>query len=199
MPTGYTTKLMEKGQSFESFVLDCARAFGVCFDLREESMDIAIPKKFKPSNYHLKELKKDKEELAKLKRLTPKQQLKKGQQLKQTKIREYTKWYKNELEENQRLNDMRIKVREWNPPTNQHRGLKRFMLQQIKISLNDLGYVKENIKESTDLLPKEYFQKKIQRIERSIKYNKKEHREEVGRIDGRNKWIADLRKSLKEE
>ncbi len=57
MATGYTCEI-EKGISFEKFVMTCARGMGACITMRDDDMDTPIPQKFEPSDYHLKELEK---------------------------------------------------------------------------------------------------------------------------------------------
>jgi hypothetical protein len=52
MPTGYTAKLVESGQTFEEFVLTCARAFGALIELRDEPLDAPIPETLEPHSYY---------------------------------------------------------------------------------------------------------------------------------------------------
>ena len=59
MPTGYTSKLLENpDMTPEEFVMVIARAFGICIDMREDSLDTPIPERFEPSPYHKDELEK---------------------------------------------------------------------------------------------------------------------------------------------
>ena len=46
--------------------MDCARAFGACIMMRDESVDAPIPEEFKPSTYHIEELEKAKSDLKKV-------------------------------------------------------------------------------------------------------------------------------------
>ena len=58
MPTGYTADIKD-GISFQTYALNCARAFGACVMLRDE-----------PGDYHLKAMEKARNALAKLESLT---------------------------------------------------------------------------------------------------------------------------------
>ena len=58
MPTGYTAKLMEQGQTFPEFIMSCARAFGALIMMRDDPANAPIPEKFEPSDYHVRALKK---------------------------------------------------------------------------------------------------------------------------------------------
>ena len=55
MPTEYTHYIKD-GISFKEFALKCARAFGACITMKEDPMDVEIPK-FKPDTYYHKRLK----------------------------------------------------------------------------------------------------------------------------------------------
>ena len=75
MPTGYTAKLMEKGKSFDEFVLFCARAFGACIDMRDEDMNAPIPEQFQPSAYYQKSVDENSAELTRLESMTNEERL----------------------------------------------------------------------------------------------------------------------------
>ena len=49
MPTGYTSKIYEGKENVtgKSFIMDCARGFGACISMRDESSDTPIPEEFK--------------------------------------------------------------------------------------------------------------------------------------------------------
>lgn len=51
MPTGYTSGVaVGKVTDFREFALQCARAFGACISLSDESSDTPIPEEFKPDS-----------------------------------------------------------------------------------------------------------------------------------------------------
>ena len=69
MPTGYTSDI-EKGITFNEFTMQCARAFGACISMRDDPGDKPIPKEFKPSTYHIEGIKKAKEKMVQLKKMS---------------------------------------------------------------------------------------------------------------------------------
>jgi len=77
MATGYTLDV-EKGISFEKFIMKCARGFGACVTLRDSSAP--IPEKFEPSPYHKNKIANIKREITKLKDMTPFEALRKSKQ-----------------------------------------------------------------------------------------------------------------------
>lgn len=49
MPTGYTSVLFDKPETtFSEFASRCARAFGACMAMRDESLAVALPDEVKP-------------------------------------------------------------------------------------------------------------------------------------------------------
>jgi len=198
MPTGYTAKLMEKGQSFPDFVMTCAHAFGACVLMREEPLDTPIPE-FKPSTYHLKALEEAKAERARLLAMTDRQKIAFGQVAKTKSLKQNEEWLAKELAENSRLLAIRDQVKAWEPPTSEHVELKKFMLQQIEISLNKPEYIEQEIIKTKASFARDYYDAALCAATRDIEYHTKEYREENERTAGRNRWVRELRANLGEE
>src|SRR5665213_2401224 len=65
MPTGYTSKLYEgKDQSFNEFVMRCARAFGALITMRDDPSDAPIPDEFTADSYYSERIATTTRELA---------------------------------------------------------------------------------------------------------------------------------------
>lgn len=76
---------------------------------------------------------------------------------------------------------------------------KHQMVEQISISIEfdcDVSYYCDSGKPLTG---KEWVAKKIQQLTEDIDYHTKQHKEEIERVAGRNKWLRQLRNSIKEE
>lgn len=195
MPTGYTHKLMESGQSFRDFALQCARAFGACIEMRDDDFDAPIPEKFAPSDYSVKALAKAERELSRLSRMTPKQRLLFGRHTKRKDLARQTKANQERWEQDARLVNMEREVSKWSPPSPEHAGLRDFMLEQLSISKN--GDYWERMKSETKAKdPMQFFTEALASEARNIDYHRKEVAEEIERTNQRNKWIAQLRASL---
>jgi len=106
---------MEKGQSFEEFILGCAKAFGACIMMRDDSLDKPIPEKFEPSDYYVVALDKAIAEFEKLKKMTDKQKAAFGKEQKDAEIKRRLLAIKKNQEENKRLADMESHVKAWIP------------------------------------------------------------------------------------
>lgn len=196
MPTGYTAKLMEKGQTFPEFVLTCARAMGACIMMRDDAMDAPIPERFEPSNYHKKRIAEATKENARLLKMGNGEKIAFGKAKKAERIACYKEWLARERAEMKRLSDMEKAVRKWTPPTPDHVGLKEFMLLQIDVSKHDLDYTKRDLAKAKASAPMDYYVAALNAAARDMEYNMKNQAEEVERTESRNKWLQDLRSSI---
>jgi hypothetical protein len=192
MPTGYTAKISE-GISFEDFVLQCARAFGATITMRDDSLDAPIPDEFKPSDYHPKALKMALEELARLKSLSREEII---EQSEKDYANKCIRWEQREVERLELKNKykaMLAKVIQWKPPTTDHQGLKDFMLQQIRDSIEWDCLQDDKPKK---LSPEEWQEKAIETAQWNVEYHQKEGRKEIQRAKERTEWVRELKKSL---
>ncbi len=196
MPTGYTAKLMEEGQTFKQFALTCARAFGACMMLRDEPLDKPIPDSFEPSDYYSKELKIRREKLLKLQCMSGEEITKFGEKAKKEALESDKKWLAKDTAENKRLEEMEQEVLAWIPPTSEHKGMKEFMLEQIQISKHDLGYITDRIESNTAKTPAMFYYEAVSEAQRSLDFYTDEQGKEIERTNGWTEWIQQLKKSL---
>ena len=198
MPTGYTAKLVESGQTFEEFALTCARAFGALIDMREEPLDKPIPETIKPiTSYHTKALAEAEKELVRLMNLTVTQQLAVGKKKRNGVIKSAKQSLKKTLEENSRIDTMVKSVRKWSPPTKDHEELKKFMIQQLEISRHNEISGERWLRDAEEKSEIDYFGDYVDSANRSIEYHKEHIAKEKVHATDRTEWIQQLRKSLK--
>jgi hypothetical protein len=196
MPTGYTAELMEKGMDFSPFVLQCARAFGAFVTMRDDPMDAPIPEKFEPSDYHVKALAEAIEKHKTLSAMTNDEKIAFGEAEKETTLKHHKEWLLRNEVQNKRLHEMILQVQAWRPPTEDHEGLKKFMLDQIQISLNDLSYISQEIAKIQERNPISFYIAAVSNAIRSIEYHTKENVKEIERAKDRTEWVRKLRLSL---
>lgn len=199
MPTGYTAKLMNKGQSFDEFVWTCARAFGALVTMREDSLDTPIPDEFKPRcSYHEEALIKSREKYRELLEMCW-DEIKDWAEIEKSNLIKYDEDYiRNSEQENKRLADMRVLVCSWDPPSEDHASLKNFMLDQIKISTMDLSFTYDRLKVLKSRTLTDLYNEAVEEATRSIEYHKSESLKEIERARSHNQWIKTLRDSLGE-
>jgi hypothetical protein len=192
MPTGYTHKIKD-GQSFNDFVMGCARAMGACVMMRDEPSDTPIPARFEPSDYHVKELAKAKEQLIILSQLTDEDAEQKAEDEYQTELTRYNERVLENNNQQAMYKAMLGKVQAWQA-TPTHSEFKRFMIKQIEQSMIFDNFEPDYPKQISG---RAWKAKAEAQALRDIGYHTTEYAKELERTEGRNKWIKDLRDSLK--
>ena len=196
MATGYTHCVVE-GQvtDFATFCLQCARAFGACIMQRDDSTD-APPELPKLDTYHDERLDEARSALKELNLLSDEQ----WRERFSAAVAEAKK--DNEERENrtakalERLVAMRNAAESWRPPTDDHKGLKKFMLEQLDTTIEFDGktYLSE--------VPNDFDAWKVALLSeavRDIEYHKKHAEEDRQRHRDRCEWITKLYQSLGRE
>jgi len=197
MPTGYTLDLYDgKNLTFEEFALKCARAFGALISMRDKPIDAPIPEKFEPSDYHLKEIEKAKKRLEEIKGWNEEKAEQEAEQAYKEALKKREETIKKNELIRKRYEDMLFKVQKWKPPTPDHEGLKKFMIQQLEESIEFDCFIPEM---PQCLSGEEFREEQIKKALNDIEHHGKEYVEEVNRVYERNKWLLLLRESLKNQ
>lgn len=197
MPTGYTSKI-EDGQSFEDFVLGCARAFGACIMQRDDPMKDR-PKLREVSTFHAEQLPEALAMLGYLQSLDDNQQEEYGQQERDKDIAQIQKYIEERRALEGKYHAMLDKVGAWTPPTPEHAGLKEFMVKQIVDSIQfdcSTNYYVESLQKAISKKPIDYYNEALEQQERSCTYHEEEQEKEEQRVAESNAWILELYKSL---
>lgn len=198
MPTGYTDRIKDD-ISFKEFVLSCARAFGALITMRDDSFDTPIPERFEPSDYHLKEQNKIKEEIEKVSKMDV---IDARHEARKDYDREIS-YAKKRIDEMKGLKEkyqsMIMKVRAWQPPTPDHIGLKEFMIEHIEKSIDWDCDIKYYANQKIRLVSGEkWLSEKMSSLTRDLQYHIDEYIKECERVESRNQWIKGLRNSLED-
>lgn len=197
MPTGYTHKIADD-QSFEDFVLGCARAFGACIMQRDDPSSDK-PKLQETSNYHTEKLLESQAQLAEFLGMTQDEMLDYGEQCKEEDIYRINERIQKNNALREKYDAMLEKVDAWIPPSFEHEELKQFMINQIQQSIDfdcKNSYNYQNLNKAQNSTPMEYYQRMIDSIAWNIKHHSEESLKDTERTLGRNKWITDLYESL---
>lgn len=195
MPTGYTVNIKD-GITFEQFTMGCARAFGALVLMRDEPNDAPIPEKLEPNDYHERMLIENKEELKRIEVIG----IDKASQLALDEWRESEKSRIKRLNENKELRvkyqEMLDKALAWIPPTDDHKGLLKFMVDQLEKSI-EFDCSEEYYSKPTELLSgDDWLEQQKTKVKHSIEYHEKENKAEIERTNSRNSWLKNLRDSL---
>jgi hypothetical protein len=194
MPTGYTDSIKD-GISFEQYVLNCAHAFGALIMLRDDPIDSPIPE-FKVEPYHYEWIEEAKAEFAKIEAMTK-------EECRAAAKKEYDDALAYQAESKRKRDDLRVKygsmlaqVRGWEPPSPEHEGLKKFMIEQIEQSIewDCADYEREVPK----LIPTDQWHlKALAHAREKMARREKNLAEEIERVESRNRWVRQLKESLK--
>lgn len=197
MPTGYTADLMDgKIVNFNQFALQCARAFGALIEMRDERHDAPIPDEFKPNDCNQKRLEEARQRNVELQNMTVEQVQTACSKDYEESCASRDRYKRDEKLQNDRLEAMEKQVLAWQPPSANHVEMKKFMLDQIRISKHDSSYYDRAAVKKLE--PKEWLQAQLEKTQEDIGYHAAEHEKEIERTKGRNLWIKQLRESLKE-
>lgn len=196
MPTGYTADIKD-GISFETFALNCARAFGACITLRDEpGGGESIPEEFEPSDYHVKAAQKARDDLAALLSMSKDDKEKSAAKFWDDAETSRMMRLQDKQKQRQSYEAMLEKVNAWVPPMPEHVGLHEFMRSQIMQSIDfdcDITYDSEPTPRQTG---EEWASERANRLNRDIDYHDKENASEVRRTKERTEWVRSLRTSL---
>jgi hypothetical protein len=205
MPTGYTSGILDgEIKSFPDFAKLCMRAFGATIHMRDEDLGVRwIPRTIEQNDYNLKNIERCKDSLNRL--LTTKdselvsdekKSLEKRIRYHKKKVREIKKVRKN-------LDAFLEEANSYTPPTEDHHGIKEFMINQIQMTIDHDGSWKYH-DEQIDLLTTRLLNidpailriQETERIEKELAYHQKQLDEEKERCEKANGWVESFLKSL---
>jgi hypothetical protein len=197
MPSGYTEKLYKgEDQTFEQFVMQCARAFGALIELRDEP-HAEIPEKFEASPYERPRLDAAIALVIKLRDRSDDE----WAAAQDAEIEEHNEHVRKAItvagERRVRYEHMLARVHSWRPPTEEHKGLKDFMVKQLEDSIAfdcSTRYLEEQSRRPIA----EYALRKQDEAARQLDRAEQSWNEAQARAAGRTTWVKDLRKSLGE-
>ncbi len=141
MPTGYTAVLLENPDTtFASFAMRCARNFGVCIEMRDEPLDVAPPTEIRPSLEVLDRLRAAEAEARRFEIMT----LEEAERLDAAAYEESVESWEHGKAQHDRERDlfgaMLKQAIDWKPPTEAHKGLQKFMIEQLEASMPRAEY-----------------------------------------------------------
>ena len=195
MPTGYTA-LIENGKitNAKDFIMVCARAFGALIDMRDEPLSAPIPDEFQGSTFYAKLLEGNRAELEAYRSMSLAEAAEKAEREYKEAYGEYEKSLKRAETLLAKYNELQAEVEKWELPTDEHKKLKEFAIEQIEISKPEMKYYTPPHKVTAE----EWLKIRIDVCERSVERYEEEAKKEAERNESRNKWLKDLRESLKD-
>lgn len=194
MPTGYTYPVCDgKITEFNDFALSCARAFGALIQMRDDPMDAPIPEEIKPeTNYYDERIAADMKRMGDIQAMTNDEASAAALAAHDEAVASRRKYLADKETEAGRLNAMLAKVRAWRPPTLDHAEMKKFMIEQLTMSMpGDYCPAMPILLDGAT-----WRQTQIDDLAKSVVRNKTEREKEIERARGRTEWVKALRTSL---
>lgn len=197
MPTGYTADIVND-QSFEDYVLGCARAFGAC--LHQQDNDLAEKPKLQEINlYYTNRIEETEQQLNTFNKMSHKDQVDWGQEEKSRQLHSINESLEKKKTLLIKYNIMLDKVNSWIPPSKDHVEFKKFMISQIEDSINwdcSTNYYTVEYSRIKDMIPLEFYNAMVSQLNKDLLYYKEQlHKEETRTLE-RNFWIKSLYESL---
>ena len=197
MPTGYTSDVADgKITDFKTYALQCARAFGACIMLRDEPMSDDIPE-FEPSDHHKKALEDAQRNLSEFNAMSDEEKVSLFEKETAKRIEQAQEGIARNQQQLDRYSKMLKHAKAFKAPTPEHAEYAKFLVSQLEESIRfDCGddYWQQRLEEK--LTFDEWCDSKMESIVKDIKYHRQHLKEEIERTKSRNKWVADLKKSL---
>jgi hypothetical protein len=203
MPTGYTAYI-ENGDitTGKDFLKLCTRAMGIAMDLRDENLSVPTPTHFEPDNYYKEQYEKALYEFIKNQNMTFEEAALQMKKSHIERVTDYRKLVDKMIERNKKYQKVRDEVENWIPPTDKHKGLKKFALEQIDMCMDKPktieGYIEASKQEFeiSDETVHEYMKKQLDLYKWNVDHAYERYQVELERTREKNKWMEQLIQSL---
>jgi len=197
MPTGYTAGIKpDGGVTFDQFVMGCARAFGALITMRDDPLDAPIPDEFKAGDYYSDAVRTAEARVRELEAMTAAEIGRCATEANASRQAERHRRIEEEAAQRAAYESMLAKVRAWNPPTPDHEGLKKFMVEQIRDSIR-FDFVGFPSNAPAYQTPAEWHSSSLESARQTLDYARKALAGEIERVRSRNEWVRALRESLR--
>lgn len=193
MPTGYTHIIEERDVTFAEFAKRCLRAMGATIDMRDDPMDapLRLPE---VCDYRTERMAELQQRLAAAQARTPEESAAAARADYEEETRRYTDRLAKYKTSHERYLNMISQVQGWKPPTADHENLKRFMLDQLHMSVDCLYRPTKPEEQSAE----EFTAAQIDNLLESLEYDRKYAKDEAHRVAGRRQYILDFLTSIGE-
>lgn len=210
MPTGYTS-FIENGKvkSAKQFLHLCLRAFGVCTDMRDSSLEVKndytkdiLNGSQQDIDYHKELLERAEQRLSEIKNLSEEEL--RERYIKETKerIKNLQKCQTHEFSKYGDYLRIRESIKDWDCDP-EFQKVKDFALHQIDISIPDDSYYEERLaeigaptNEGFQERKEQYLQKLIDEAQWDVNYHREEMENAIRRRDEKIRYYNGFKKEL---
>lgn len=202
MPTGYTAYIKDEDiTTGKDFLKLCLRNFGVAINMRDESLSKPVPSQFEPNPYYKKNYEETVEIRNKYRQMTFEEAKKELIEKHKKDIESTRKSLDEYIAEDERYMKVRDEIEKWIPPTDEHKGLKKFALEQIDISMNTsyYKYLEDDLNKELDISDKAvyaYMNDINESCEKDVERTYRRWQEDLKRTAEKNLWMQQFIDSL---
>jgi hypothetical protein len=210
MPTGYTSFIEDgKVKTAKQFLHLCLRAFGVCINMRDDSLKLTddytedISKGYQEDiNYHKKQLTSAEKKLSEIQSMTEEELCKKYIKDTSDNVQHYLKEEDKRSQNNKKYLEIRNDIENWdcNP---EFQGIKDFAINQIDISMDKSDYYQKAIekygeptREGFQKNKEEYLKKLIDDAKWDVDYHTEELEKAIDRKEKNLKFYNEFKEEL---
>jgi hypothetical protein len=203
MPTGYTSGIIDgKTKTFEEYAKQCMRAFGATIHMRDDSLNSEYEPRT-PSSYYTDRIFELQKELDDLKNTSDEKLL---ENIK-SKYAEQKEYLAKRVLEKEKTRTLLYKFLNtainYNPPTEEHVGIKKFMIEQLEMTISsdcDTDYELTELQKLKSLANNvdvaQIREELTSSINESLEYYQKEFNKELKRCTDSNLWVEHFLQSL---
>jgi hypothetical protein len=203
VPTGYTAYI-EDGDitTGKDFLKLCTRAMGIAMDIRDENLSVPTPTHFEPDNYYKEQYEKALDEFIKNQNMTFEEAALQMKKSHVERVTDYRKLAEKMTERNKKYQKVRDEVESWVPPTDEHKGLKKFALEQIDMCMDKPKTIEDCIEASkeefeiNDEAVREYMKYQLDLYKQDVDRAYERYQAELERTKEKNEWMKQLIQSL---
>jgi hypothetical protein len=200
MATGYTHVVTKNPNlTFTDFASKCARGMGAFIGQRDDSSDAAPIWQDKVGSYYKRALKKAKAEVARLSKMNKARRAKHIEEQRDQKRAYYLRSIGEAVVNRLRYTKMLLQVNAWQPPTPDHVGFKKFMIEQLTSSIKfdcDRDWLQQELNKLDGKSDDDLWQDLLAEARRHLKYAEESLADEKERTAERNAWKLALAQSI---
>ena len=200
MSAGYTVGIDSgKIKTGKEFLMLCARAFGACVEIRDEPLLVLIPERFESTDCYTELIAISRNKIAELQSLSKNEIRERMDKSRRNIEQSYLERIEAARKTKEKYANILEEVERWNPPTPKHEELKRFAINQIRITYDDINVkMPDSISKEFDVSEEEWREAMVSSIEDDIHRYKEYRQRDIDATKTRNEWLAKLRESLEQ-
>ena len=200
MVTAYTQGIIDGSiKTFKDFALICARA---SIHMRGADLSAEFKERI-PDSFYDEQIKGAEKMIEEIKSLSDEEIIKRKREKIEKGIKRHEKEFLEKVELQKKLNNFLLDAKNYKPPTEDHKQVRYFMIEQLENTIEwmcDIKFNKDEInslnKELNNLNPEMIKLEYLSNFHSAVELYYKEKKKELERCENSNKWHKAYLKSL---